>query len=233
MQNIVFDLGMNNGDDTSYYLKLGMQVIGIEANPILVEHCENRFNNEIKSGQLTIINKAISHQSGLAEFYINTDNHHWSSLDEKWAKRDNSEVQKIEVETLNLASLFKEFGAPYFMKIDIEGADLIALEQLSETSLRPKYLSIEDCYKGYVYLTSLKSLGYENFSLSDQSRVSEQDTGLSGFKFSDGASGAFGGYLECEWYNYSQFLSKYENEVRGSDLNRKAPLPTWWDIHCC
>lgn len=233
MQNTVFDLGVNNGDDTNYYLKLGMRVFGIEANPTLCQHCENRFGNEISTGQLTIINKAISHQSGLVEFFVNEDNHHWSSLDETWASRENSAVEKIEIETLDLASLIHEFGAPYFIKIDIEGADQTALEQLIEAKSQPNYLSIEDCHKGYSYLEILRLLGYTSFTLSDQSRVVDQDSGLVDYKFPTGASGAFGKYLRSEWLDYSQFLSKYEEEVRGSDLKRIAPLPTWWDIHCC
>jgi len=34
--DLVYDVGMNNGDDTAYYLSLGFRVIAIEANPELV-----------------------------------------------------------------------------------------------------------------------------------------------------------------------------------------------------
>ena len=38
--NLVFDIGLNNGDDTAYYLHLGYRVIGVEANPLLVAACK-------------------------------------------------------------------------------------------------------------------------------------------------------------------------------------------------
>ena len=36
MQNdVIFDVGMNNGDDTAYYLHLGCRVVAVEADPVL------------------------------------------------------------------------------------------------------------------------------------------------------------------------------------------------------
>ena len=47
--------GMHKGEDTALYLCKGFRVIGIEADPELVEICRKRFINEINSGQLKII----------------------------------------------------------------------------------------------------------------------------------------------------------------------------------
>ena len=35
--NLVFDLGLDNEDDTSFYLAKGLQAVVVEANPELVE----------------------------------------------------------------------------------------------------------------------------------------------------------------------------------------------------
>src|SRR5436305_406896 len=85
---IIFDLGMNNGDDTAFYLSRGFNVVALDANPTLCEQAGQRFQAAINDGRLTILNAAIWDKSGEATFYINLDNDHWSSLDAQWATRD-------------------------------------------------------------------------------------------------------------------------------------------------
>ena len=46
-KNLIFDVGMHKGEDTDFYLKKGFNVIGFEADPELIVHCQNRFKNEI------------------------------------------------------------------------------------------------------------------------------------------------------------------------------------------
>jgi hypothetical protein len=42
-QALVFDIGLHNGDDTSYYLDLGYRVVGVEANPLLASRCTQQL----------------------------------------------------------------------------------------------------------------------------------------------------------------------------------------------
>ena len=56
---LVFDLGMNNGDDTSYYLKKRLRVVAVDANPGATKEAETRFADEIQAGRLTIHSIAI------------------------------------------------------------------------------------------------------------------------------------------------------------------------------
>ncbi len=44
---IVYDIGANNGDDTDYYLKKGLRVMAIEANPVLAAGIAHRFSDSI------------------------------------------------------------------------------------------------------------------------------------------------------------------------------------------
>jgi hypothetical protein len=37
LKNLIYDVGMNDGNDTAYYLSRGFRVVAIEANPVLVE----------------------------------------------------------------------------------------------------------------------------------------------------------------------------------------------------
>ncbi len=43
MPRLVFDAGMNNGDDTAYYLFRGFDVVAIEANPALCARARRRL----------------------------------------------------------------------------------------------------------------------------------------------------------------------------------------------
>jgi FkbM family methyltransferase len=120
---LIFDLGMNNGDDTAFYLSRGYNVVALDANPALCEAAERRFRTAIDDGRLTLLNAAIWDSEGEAIFYLNLDNDHWSSLDIGWARRDASRVRKIRVNCLMLSRLFEKFGVPLYLKIDVEGVD--------------------------------------------------------------------------------------------------------------
>jgi hypothetical protein len=71
VENLIFDIGMHKGEDADFYLKKGFRVIGVEANPVLSNHCAKRFQNECQSGQLTVVSKAIAEHSGSIDFYVN------------------------------------------------------------------------------------------------------------------------------------------------------------------
>jgi hypothetical protein len=64
IDDLIYDVGMNNGDDTAYYLSLGFRVVSIEANPELIEQAELRFAREIDSGRRTILNIGVADQEG-------------------------------------------------------------------------------------------------------------------------------------------------------------------------
>jgi FkbM family methyltransferase len=122
MSDCIVDLGMNNGDDSDYYLKTSARVVAVEANPALCQQAEYRFSSQIESGQLVIMNAAIyeAGQSGKKLFFLNLDNDHWSSLDLKWASRENSRMGEIEFESLSIRQLFENFGVPRRMHIVLQ-----------------------------------------------------------------------------------------------------------------
>ena len=64
IEDLIYDVGMNNGDDTAYYLSLGFRTVAIEANPELVEQAKARFAREIASGRLIILNIGIADREG-------------------------------------------------------------------------------------------------------------------------------------------------------------------------
>jgi FkbM family methyltransferase len=229
---LIFDLGMNNGDDTAFYLSRGYNVVALDANPALCRAAEKRFRKPIDNGRLTILNAAISDSEGKTIFYVNLDNDHWSSLDLGWAGRDASRMQEISVDCRTLARLFDEFGVPHYLKIDVEGADQSVLDQLCAADELPLFVSVEDCRFGFQYMETLVSCSYDGFKLLDQSTVPQMTDAATGPSFPAGSSGPFGKDLPGEWLSHADMIALYSRTVRDCAGNRLAPRSHWWDIHC-
>jgi len=227
---LIFDLGMNNGDDTDFYLRRGFDVVALEANPSLCEKARARFAPALAEGRLTVLNAAIWDRPGEATFHVNLDNDHWSSLDIGWAGRDASRCREIKVRCVTLAELSAEYGVPYYLKIDVEGVDKAVLEQLRGAERLPLYVSVEDCRFGPQYMEILAACGYDGFKLLDQSQVPELvDNGRS---FPAGASGPFGEDVPGMWRTHADMMALYSTTVRDAQGTRLAPRTHWWDIHC-
>src|SRR5215471_4359647 len=81
-KRIVYDFGMNNGDDVDYYLRKGCQVVGVEANPKLCDDCLRRFEHPVTRGDLVILNVALSDKSSAkpVRFFVHKTLHTMSQL---------------------------------------------------------------------------------------------------------------------------------------------------------
>ncbi len=173
---LVFDIGIHKGEDTSFYLKKGFKVVAVDANPILIQANEQKFKNEIISGQLTLINTAISCSSNeILKFHVSHQSE-WSSLHYGIANRFSNFDKTINIKSTTLADLIDQFGLPYYCKIDIEGQDLNAIKSLNKNH-KPKIISVEsECsekhntiiYDSIEMLDELVSIGYTKFKIIDQ-----------------------------------------------------------------
>jgi len=85
--NLIFDVGMHNGDDTAYYLHRGYRVVSVEADPTLAAAAEIRFSSAIADGHLKIVNKAITASRGEVDFWICDALTVWNSFDRTMATR--------------------------------------------------------------------------------------------------------------------------------------------------
>ena len=97
IERLIYDAGMNNGDDTAYYLSRGFRTVAIEANPELASQAKTRFAREIASGRLIILNVGIADREGELPFWICETNHRSSSFDRNYASWGNSPNHQIQV----------------------------------------------------------------------------------------------------------------------------------------
>ncbi len=224
--NLIFDVGMNDGQDTAFYMHKQYRVVAIEANPILCERARKEFSNQIKSGQLTILNVAVSEVEGESDFYINLDNDHWSSLDPAWGTRKGTRFETIKIQTVPFSSILKQYGVPYYLKIDVEGADLAVLRQLQTSTEKPQLISVEEHELDYFPL--LWGLGYRGFKFVNQQPISSLM--YDGWQFKFGSSGPFGEEAPGEWMPFGDAILDYMLHIRDC-RGQKLFSTGWFDIH--
>jgi FkbM family methyltransferase len=164
VKDLVIDLGAHAGHDSAHYLSQGFRVVAVEANPELCRDLRDRFSKEIQEGKFRLLEAAIGEHTGESNFWVNERNAEWSSILQDVAERGGA-ARKISVPSVTFADLVRTFGLPYYVKIDIERADVFCLRALCETGI-PRYLSVEAHELEYLFL--LRSAGYNAFKCVDQ-----------------------------------------------------------------
>lgn len=222
---IVYDVGLNNGDDTEYYLRKGYGVVAIEANPLLCRAAELRFAKEIAEGRCVILNIGVAEEPGILNFFLNTRDSITSTFVPQRNDDGRYEVMPMRVE--RLSQIIRQYGEPHFVKIDVEGMDFIVLRELFRAGQRPFGISAE-AHSIDVFCV-LVSMGYDEFRLVQSGEVSRTfanheirllDGRLERFAFQHNSSGPFGEDLPGPW------LTK---EALMVQLCGRAE--TWQDIH--
>ena len=228
--DLIYDVGMHKGEDTDYYLQKGFRVVAFEANPDLVKLCRTRFAKAIDRKELTIIEGAIvdpklqAHAPKSIKFYRNRKNSTWGTVNDDWAHRNeilgtNNEV--MEVEVVDFKECLRQYGIPYYLKIDIEGSDLVCLESLLHFDIKPNYISIESEKTTFRALEEqidlLVQLGFGQFKSVQQENIAFQvspDPAKEGttinYQFPSGSSGLFGEDLPGKWKTKHSILREYK-----------------------
>src|SRR6187401_2542767 len=70
LSDVIYDVGLFDGEDTSYYLSRGYNVVAVDANPLMVEKAKVRFAKEIAVKRLILLNVGISSEMGTETFCI-------------------------------------------------------------------------------------------------------------------------------------------------------------------
>jgi FkbM family methyltransferase len=223
--SLIYDIGLHQGEDSEFYLKKGFRVVGVDADPGHCEFVRHRLADFVASGQLKIVNVAISDRGGEATFF-KSDKSDWGTLVEQWAKTNRAHgfaSRPLTVACVTLADLIRENGDPYFIKIDIEGMDRAALASLAGSPALPKYISIEMAYPNDPTLrnavsefAALGALGYDRFKIVPQHYVEKQvpplppsEGAYAEHRFEFGSSGLFGEEAPGEWLSAKAALRKF------------------------
>jgi FkbM family methyltransferase len=242
--DLAFDIGANTGQDTAALLARGLRVVAVEANPKLCANMRARFADAIGDGRLVIIDKAISGRKTVT-FYVNSADSGWGTTSASYAGRGAAmagKLEQIEVETTTLTEIIRAHGSPRYLKIDIEGADILCLLGLFDTDA-PPFISIErprSIDDQFFAFDLLRRLGYTRFQIVDQTKVPEQRHPTLAFQRGD--SGLFGDELpKGAWMGLARAWALncwiFVREIVGGGMRRTpglrrfAPWRVWFDIH--
>jgi len=173
--DLIFDIGMNNGDDTAYYLACGYEVVAVEANPQFCESARGRFSTEVGDGRLTVRNIGISSHVGDLTFWV-SERSEWSSFDKDLATRLAVPASPMTISTMRLCDLLNEYPPALYVKIDIEGSDSDAIRTLKHCSSPPSYISFEGHPAAATDIQLLSQLGYCAFKFVRQNDWRETTT---------------------------------------------------------
>jgi hypothetical protein len=141
--------------------------------------------------------------------------------------------EKINVTAARLSNIISENGIPYYVKMDLDGAEPIALKDLLESGIRPQFISAE-------FTTSWKTLAYLCLMNYDLYQIVPQDsihqqfhrhpiTHISGdmvhYDFQFLSSGPFGEDLPNWWSSFERmsFMLASRKLIYGGGH--------WYDIH--
>ncbi len=234
MNDLIYDVGMDNGDDSEFYLLKGFRVVAVEADPDLCRAAEHRFQPFVQSGQMTIVNCAIVPTAGQVTFH-RSSNRGWGTVVEDWHRYNVAHdvaADSLVVDGTTLADLVGIYGQPFYLKVDIEGMDRAALESLTETRIRPPYVSMEISFDRSPTLASVRSdfdalvrLGYDRFKLVNQFTVPQQSPpspALTGryvpHVFTNSSSGLFGEEAPGEWLSADAAVKAFQRICRRNWL---------------
>ena len=222
-QKLIYDIGMHKGEDTDFYLKKGFRVVAVEAHEGFCDECRQRFQSELDSGQLIIINKAISDKPGPVSFFVNERVSVWGTTNFNWAERNRAigaKSYEVIVEATTINEILQQYNTPYYMKIDIEGSDILCLNGLIHSKEKPKYISVESSATSiketFTHLKMLKQLGYTKFKTVAQQNIQNQrcpnparEGTFVDYQFEYGSSGLFGEEIPGKWRSIQRVKLEY------------------------
>jgi FkbM family methyltransferase len=261
-KSMVFDIGMHSGRDTEFYLLKGFDVIAVEANPRLALNARSYFADAIAKKRLILYEEAIAAHEGTIRFYINEDHDDWGTTAKAFAERNEllgTNNTSLDVKCRTFLSILREHGVPYYLKIDIEGADILCLRDLLSFGESPKYLSIEVSLTSFeeffTELSLMWMLGYRHFKIVNQAanrRIKCCNPPLEGvfvnYHFDGFSSGPFGEEAPGQWMSveavitiYRRLLTEqkyfgagrrlYKTPIHGIYQMLKRQPVGWYDIH--
>jgi FkbM family methyltransferase len=226
--DLIFDIGAHVGGDTAFYLQKGFEVVAVEAYPPHCETLKQRFAPHIATGNLHVEPFGIGKMVGKGTFFVHESHSDWhrSAIDLDHPSHDK--LKRVSVRYVPISTLFEKYGVPYYLKIDIEGDDWLAVIAIGR-AFKPIFVSFEVDRKVDLCLEHLLSNGYRSFQIVEQSKHKRtvppfppREGKFAKYRFDGFCSGLFGRELPNDWGDIES-------------IRRQFPLDwsndKWYDIH--
>lgn len=130
--DLVFDIGANNGNRVRPLLNIGAKVVAVEPQKECQNILKRKFGNKIR-----IVPMGLGETEEIKDFFI-SNGHTLSSFSKEWIQsvkedrfKDYTWDKSIKIKITTLDKLIEEYGLPKFIKIDVEGYELEVLKGLT------------------------------------------------------------------------------------------------------
>jgi capsular polysaccharide biosynthesis protein len=146
--DLVFEIGMSEGNDTAFYLAKGFRVIGVEPDVKRFYALNERFGPEIEAGRLCLENFVPGERHGeIVEFFPAGD------------------AKAYHAVTVGWSALVEKYGVPHYARLSREARRFFS----NAGPARPANVSVpaEDA-------EALSEIGYRHFKLVPRSALSER-----------------------------------------------------------
>lgn len=205
---LVYDFGANHGRNIPYYLARGLNVVAIEANPVLCATLKKKYSIDIESRRVTVVNVCVTpEEAGDVTFYV----HRLNDLLSTFVPPEfdtNGAFDPIAVKSETPQALFDRHGRPFYVKIDLEGLDGPIIRSVAQAT-RPVYMSAEA--HSHEVLVELLRLGYQRFKVVEGSFSHERyyEVQIEGrpWRFEPHSAGPFGEDIPGPWLNAEETMS--------------------------
>lgn len=199
--DLVFDVGANDGNRVQIFLELNAKVVAVEPQPNCINILQQKFEHKIIIEQV-----GLSNETGELDMFIANDSTISSFSSEFIDKTSTGRFsnysweQKIKVPVVTLDSLIEKYGIPKFCKIDVEGFELNVLKGLHH---QIPTLSFEYCvpemqenmYQCLLQLHRISPAGTFNYSMEETMKLALN-----------------------EWVNFDEFLIVSKSNAFVSSL---------------
>jgi FkbM family methyltransferase len=166
---VFVDVGANVGTFAAIFAKRGLQVIAFEPHPALFAALAQRFNDD---RHVLCVQKAISDEPGRLPFYTSNEHPGIHSLAPFDPTHEPTET--VEVSTLSEELRALRVGDITALKIDVEGADFLALRGFDWDSARPELVMVE-----FMDSRSTEHFGYTHHDMAKFMKGKGYDTWVS------------------------------------------------------
>ena len=149
--DLIFDIGANHGSKTDIFLRLGARVVAVDPDEKNKSILEEKFlRYRLRPKPVEIVQKAVSDTNRVETMWIDTPGSALNTFSRKWVetlRADNTRfghtlrfAQRQTVPATTLEDLFVKYGRPFFIKIDVEGYELMVLRGMRQ---KVPYVSFE------------------------------------------------------------------------------------------
>ena len=134
--DLVIDVGAHAGNHVRALSSIGCRVVAIEPQPDFFAVLKFLFG---RSARVTILDCGVSDRAGRAQLSISERTPTVTSLSQDWRKAREGDAdfaqvrwnRTLDIEVTTLDALIAQYGAPAFIKLDVEGSEPAALAGLS------------------------------------------------------------------------------------------------------